>query len=109
MARMRLKLAFAALIGLLCLGDGPGWTTASVLATMDDDRDGWRDLRAIPDPPGAQQEHAVVVLNRKIYVLGGVEAVPQANSCFPAFPIPYCSSRDVDVYDVATGRWSAAS
>src|SRR5213078_3129565 len=86
-----------------------GVGAASVSAHPNDDGGVWRDLPPIPDPPGAQQEHAVVVLRNKIYVLGGVEAVPGSQNCFPGFPIPYCSSRDVDVYDIASGRWTSAA
>lgn len=59
----------------------------------------WSNLPSLPKP---RQEHAVVALNNKIYIIGGV--IPGA--CNPFFPV-YCSTGTTDVYDVGTGTWSA--
>src|SRR5438876_553813 len=72
MASMNRGTLYAALIWLVCVAGGLGLGAASVSAHPNDDGGVWRDLPPIPDPPGAQQEHAVVVLRNKIYVLGGV-------------------------------------
>src|SRR5947207_6456771 len=56
---IRRRTVYVTLGGLFWLGGALGWTAVSAVAKPHDE-DGWRDLRPIPDPPGAQQEHAVV-------------------------------------------------
>ncbi|KAH8811239.1 hypothetical protein F5884DRAFT_843024 [Xylogone sp. PMI_703] len=102
MISMFLELAALSLLPFVCLASVIPNSKLAISPTTYK----WEDLHNLPV---ARQEHSVVKLNDKIYIIGGITSNVSFTTATENAPADIHPVRSVQVYDTKTRTWSDAS